>query len=138
MKLTRSALAGLALLALMAGCGDGATDPPTEQNAGHVFTYKVPAGAPALTSVNVAGSFNEWSTTAVPMTKQADGTWKATLKLNPGSYQYKYVMNGNTWVQSMCSDATWGDPANGGKVDPAVTSCVDDGFGGQNGVLVVK
>lgn len=139
MKPVRIALAGLVVMAVMAACGgDDPTEPTPKQDEGRVFAYKVPAGAPALTSVNVAGSFNEWSTTAKAMTKQADGSWKATIKLNPGTYQYKYVMNGGTWVQNMCNDATWGDPANGNKVDPAVVNCVDDGFGGQNAVVVIQ
>ena len=134
---THAALAALAL-AFTVGCDDDATDPDDDgpTTVAHTFTYVKPAGAPALTSVNLAGSFNEWSTTARPMTQQTNGSWTTTLNLAPGTYQYKFVMNGGTWPQNMCNDATWGD-ATTHKVDAAVTSCVDDGNGGQNAVLVI-
>ena len=136
MRFSRTALA-FAMLAVVAACGSDTTEPPPE-NEPHVFTYRKPEGAPAVTSVHVAGSFNAWSPTARAMTQQTDGTWRTSVTLAEGTHQYKYVINGDTWVQNMCNDATWGDPAAGGKVDPNVTSCIDDGFGGQNAVLVVQ
>ena len=137
--LRRAALVGLAALAVsITACGD---DDPTgtdgDGTVAHTFTYVRPSGAPALTSVNLAGSFNNWSTTARSMTQQTDGSWKTTLQLAPGTYEYKFVMNGGTWPNNMCNDPTWGDPNNGGKVDAAVTNCVDDENGGQNAVLVI-
>lgn len=140
MKLKRAPFAFLLMLAVTAAAcgGDDPTGiPKNNQNQGHVFTFRAPAGQ-TVSSVSVAGSFNEWKTTALPMTKQADGTWKATLKLDPGTYQYKFVINGDVWVQNMCNDPTWGDPAKGGKVDPNVVRCEDDGFGGQNAVLTIQ
>jgi hypothetical protein len=56
--------------------------------------------------------------------------------LPAGSYQYKFVINGN-WVQHMCNDANWGSPAHNNRVDPALTGCTADGFGGANGNLTV-
>ena len=123
-------------VALLAACGSDTTEPPPEADK-EVFIYRKPPGAPALTSVHLAGSFNAWSPTARALTQQADGSWRTELTVPPGTHQYKYVMNGDVWVQNMCNDPTWGDPANGGKVDPDVTTCVDDNFGGQNAVRVV-
>lgn len=137
MQLKRKALAGIALLALVSACKESTDPPPSNQGTAHTFTYVRPSGAPQLTSVHLAGSFNDWSTTARAMTQQSDGSWRVTVSLLSGTHQYKYVMNGGTWVQDMCNDPTWGDPANGGKVDPNVTSCAPDGFGGQNAVLVI-
>ncbi len=135
MKLRRTSLVGFLLLTILAaGCGEGGTDPIDDR---HVFRYVPPAGAPQINSISVAGSFNDWNTEARPMTRQADGTWEARVQLSPGSYQYKYVFNGDQWAQNMCNDPTWGNPAFGGKVDPSVTNCTDDGFGGQNAVLVI-
>lgn len=136
-QMMHNAIAGVVVLAIAAGCGEGTSAPPANQSAQHTFTYIRPSGAPQVTAVHLAGSFNEWSTTARPMTQQANGSWSVTVALAPGSHQYKYVMNGGTWVQNMCSDPTWGDPAIGGKVDPTVASCAPDGFGGQNAVLVM-
>ena len=56
--------------------------------------------APQATKVCVAGAFNDWNATSMPMKKGTDGTWKTTLKLSPGRYEYKYVVDG-TWVQDM-------------------------------------
>jgi cyclomaltodextrinase / maltogenic alpha-amylase / neopullulanase len=135
MHLARATFVAFAAVSLMAACGDD--DDPVDPGNGtvnHTFTYVKPAGAPAVTSVNLAGSFNNWSTTAQAMTQQPNGSWTATIPLAKGTYQYKFVMNGNTWPGNMCNDATWGNP----KVDASVTTCVDDGNGGQNAVLVIE
>ena len=139
--LRRGALAA-ALLALTvtAACGDDDTVDPLPGGGGnvdHTFTYVKPASAPAVTSVNLAGTFNDWSTTARAMTQGPTGTWTTTVSLPRGTHQYKFVMNGNQWVQNMCNDATWGNSANGGKVDAAVTTCANDNNGGQNAVVVI-
>ena len=135
--LTRTTFAAFAAAALLAACADDKNDNPVDPSGGmvnHTFTYVKPASAPNVTSVNLAGSMNGWSTSATAMTKQANGSWTVTVPLAKGTYQYKFVMNGNTWPSNMCNDATWGSP----KVDAAVASCVDDGNGGQNAVLTIQ
>lgn len=82
---------------------------------GTTFLWKGEGG-----SVAVAGEFNAWSTSADPMSKQADGSWKLVKKLEPGRYAYKFVIDGTNW-----------------KPDPDATDKVDDGFGGSNSVVVV-
>jgi len=72
--------------------------------------------------VSVAGSFNGWDKNANPMIKE-NGLWTLVLILNPGEYQYKFVVteNGNEyWVN-----------------DPSNSNVVDDGYGGKNSKLVV-
>jgi len=81
-----------------------------------VFTFKTDIKA---TSVFLAGNFNNWSTSAMPM-QLVDGVWQIAITLEPGSYQYKFVINGTTW-----------------KEDPEAPSYVDDGFGGKNGAFVL-
>ena len=71
-------------------------------------------------TVNVAGEFNSWSTSADPMKKQADGTWTLTKSLPAGKYAYKFVVDGTNW-----------------KEDPAATETVDDGYGGKNAIVNV-
>ncbi|MFO0826852.1 MAG: alpha amylase N-terminal ig-like domain-containing protein [Phycisphaerales bacterium] len=68
--------------------------------------------------VVVAGDFNGWNRDALEMRRGADGVWRATTTLKPGAWQYKFVVDGNTWLQ---------DPRN-----PLGT---DDNNGGQNSVL---
>lgn len=51
-------------------------------------------------SVYVAGEFNNWDATAKKMAYKAkEGVYSATMKLAPGDYQYKFVIDG-TW----CAD----------------------------------
>ena len=74
----------------------------------------------AAQSVCVAGTFNGWSATATPLTKAADGkTWQVALNLEPDVYQYKFVVDGKTWLP---------DP-NAPKFD--------DGNGNTNSLLTV-
>ena len=49
--------------------------------------------------MTVAGTFNGWNKTANPLTQSADGkTWTITLNLAPDVYQYKFVVDGETWT----------------------------------------
>jgi hypothetical protein len=88
-----------------------------------VFTYK--ANGADLTSVVVAGSFNSWATTSAqgawPLTLN-NGTWSGAPPgaLTPGTYPYKFVIDGSRWV-----------------LDPTNPVRVSDGEGGENSVLSV-
>jgi glycosidase len=111
-------------------------DPPPPPDA-WVFSYTPPRGAPAVTAVAVAGSFNDWSTTATPMVRQSDGSWQ--VRLTPqaaGPHEYKFHING-TWPSDMCRDTRWGDPARDYWIDARAMGCVPDGLGGQNAVANV-
>lgn len=47
--------------------------------------------------VFLAGSFNDWNPTAEPMTdEKGKGLFSVSLPLEPGDYQYKFVVDG-TW-----------------------------------------
>jgi 1,4-alpha-glucan branching enzyme len=76
--------------------------------------------APDASQVFLAGQFNNWSPTDLPMEKGADGLWHATVELAPGKYEYKFVVDGE-WVE---------DPGNPDKVP--------DPYGGNNSVLTVE
>jgi hypothetical protein len=45
----------------------------------------------------VAGEFNQWSPDANPLRKNSNGTWSVQLDLQPGFYQYKFVVDGG-WI----------------------------------------
>jgi len=47
-------------------------------------------------NVLLSGNFNNWSTSSTPMTKTDTG-WVMVLKLKPGKYFYKYIVDG-TWI----------------------------------------
>ena len=74
------------------------------------------------TSVSVAGSFNQWNSEETFFARHSSGLWRAEMALpQPGSYQYKFVINGERWLD---------DPSNGLKLA--------DNHGGFNSVLNVS
>lgn len=135
------AFAPILAAGILVGCETDAIDPPPGP-VDHTFVYVPHAETPAITSINLAGSFAPegdpefWNPGLNPFSQQADGTWTLTKTLSPGSYEYKFVFNGDQWPGNMCADNTWGNPP-GGPVDPDVEECVDDGHGGMNGLLVI-
>lgn len=46
--------------------------------------------------VALAGSFNDWNDLTIPM-RWENGAWTARLALEPGQYQYKFVVDG-VWI----------------------------------------
>lgn len=99
---------------------------PTKVEGGILFQFE----APTAKQVNLAGTFNDWGGTLHgpfdasidPMHPFPSGIWQIVVSLEPGVYQYKFVINnGEVWQE---------DPHNPEKVD--------DGYGGYNSVLVVK
>lgn len=51
--------------------------------------------APLSKDVKLAGDFNGWNASKCPLKKQKDGHWTATLNLKSGSYQYRFLVDGN-------------------------------------------
>ena len=70
-------------------------------------------------SVAVAGTFNDWDISRTPMTQGPKGTWKVTVWLPAGRYEYRFVLDGQ-WMS-----------------DPGARESVQNTFGGTNSVLVV-
>ena len=68
----------------------------------------------------MTGSFADWNPTAIPMIKAADGTWKATTRIEAGKHLYKFVVDG-VWIP-----------------DPEAERTKDDGFGSVNSVLEIE
>ena len=52
--------------------------------------------APDAKSVELMGEWNGWK--SIPMTKGDSGVWTVKVSLSPGSYGYKFLVNGNDWV----------------------------------------
>jgi 1,4-alpha-glucan branching enzyme len=84
-------------------------------NASVCFELTQPAGQ----SVCIAGSFNDWHSSATPMIALGEGHWRKELTLPPGRYEYRLVVDGQ-WVD-----------------DPAARETVPNPFGGLNAVLEV-
>lgn len=83
-------------------------------------TFRLEGHASAST-VWLTGDFVSWAGTpgdgAIEMALGGDGAWTVEHTLEPGSYLYKFVVDGSTWLQ-----------------DPANPDSEDDGFGGRNSV----
>ncbi len=76
--------------------------------------------APAARSVALAGDFSEWDKSAVALKKQKGGLWKATVPLDPGPHEYRFLVDGQ-----------WSD-------DPECPTRVPNSLGGENCVRVVS
>ena len=68
--------------------------------------------------VKVAGSWNNWRPRNLIYNELAD-TWQLSIKLSPGTYQYKYIVDGE-WIHdpsSKCREDDKGNINNVLKVD---------------------
>ena len=82
------------------------------------FKYNNPENAEIAT---IAGKFNSWSLQENPMKKLKNGSFSVTLSLQTGnSYPFRYVLNGNTWVN-----------------DEEADSYLPNEYGEENSVVVV-
>lgn len=45
-------------------------------------------------NIALMGDFNNWSEKAHPMKKDDIGIWKKTVFLNPGRYEYRFLVDG--------------------------------------------
>ena len=104
--------------------------PPHLVKGGILFQYD----APSARQVNLAGNFpdNEWLKNGMKIDLMnddgkygdiltGDGIWSIVKELSPGRYEYKFVVDRNSWLE-----------------DPNALETGDDGFGGKNSILIVK
>ena len=76
--------------------------------------------APQAQAVLLAGDFTNWEQSPVALKKLKSGSWKGTVALAPGSYEYRFLVDGQ-----------WQD-------DPTCPNRRGNRFGSQNCVCVVK
>lgn len=60
--------------------------------------------APEAGEVYLPGSFNEWNPTARSLKQQKDGTWKTTVTLESGVYEYRFIVDGNWQNDPLCEE----------------------------------
>ena len=73
-------------------------------------------------TVAIAGDFNNWDPQVnILEDPESDGIWTGTLKLEPGRYEYMFVMDGEKWFP-----------------DPNALRYVKDGFGNKNAILEIN
>lgn len=53
--------------------------------------------APEANTVAVAGDFNGWDIQAHMLKQSKAGWWKTNIRLPPGQYQYRFVIDGDQW-----------------------------------------
>jgi len=68
-------------------------------------------GYPKAQQVFLSGTFNNWSTTELPMKKTGTG-WEAFIKISPGKHFYKYIVDGK-WIYD-ANNLLREDDQNGG------------------------
>ena len=84
--------------------------------------FSLRAGAEPLSSVAVVGDFNDWNPNKhLLYDENKDGIWTATLRLEPGRYEYMFILDGQKWVP-----------------DPEAYRFVRDGFGNKNAVIEIS
>lgn len=87
--------------------------------AGSVVTFVLVA--PRARTVALAGDFDGWDRTRLPMRRGASGLWTLDVPLAPGRYQYAFVVDGRQFV-----------------ADPSAPRAVGDDFGEPNSVVTVS
>ena len=76
--------------------------------------------APSAEDVRVAGSFNNWEISGYRLKRDPSGRWHLNLKLGPGRYEYRYLVDG-AWEN-----------------DQRPVVCVPNAFGTWNCVVEVQ
>ena len=118
----RGYLALLLMLLFVAGASAEAISERTDDGYAVTFTLDTARWEDQPDRVSVAGEFNGWNAGADPMENVGGTVWSATLPLDAGEYQYKFVIDGDRWIT---------DPTD----DPDLRA--DDTFGGQNSGVIV-
>ena len=66
--------------------------------------------APDAISVHLAGNFNSWNPSSHPLSRAktiaGTGLWKRTVYLEPGVYEYRFIVDG-TWHDDAGSVEGW-------------------------------
>ena len=62
------------------------------------FTYV----APTAVNVLLAGDFTGWEQNPISLKKQKDGSWTATIPLDPGLHEYRFLVDGQWRDEEQC------------------------------------
>ena len=50
--------------------------------------------APEAMSVQLVGDFTQWQQNALNMQKDSGGVWRVSVELKPGTYHYRFLVDG--------------------------------------------
>lgn len=59
--------------------------------------------APEANSVQLVGDFTHWQRKPINLVKQAEGIWKTALTLAPGTYHYRFLVDGEWCDDPQCT-----------------------------------
>lgn len=76
--------------------------------------------APEANNVFLVGDFNNWDIGSSPLKRSNSGEWKTSIKLEPGVYAYKFIVDGH-----------WHN-------DPKALEKIPNEFGTQNDKILVE
>jgi 1,4-alpha-glucan branching enzyme len=60
--------------------------------------------APEAAEIYLAGTFNGWDSNNRSLKQQKDGKWKTTLTLEPGIYEYRFIVDGEWRNDPRCEE----------------------------------
>lgn len=81
--------------------------------------------APEAQSAFLAGSFNGWNPTAIPLQRDSEGRWSIALDLAPGHYEFKFIVDGEWCCEPGCHSTA------------ECPKCVPNPFGTMNRIVDV-
>jgi len=92
-------------------------EPPAIDHAPVRFRFVAPSAA----QVSVAGDFNSWNPSVLPLRRSPDGrTWEIVVQLAPGRYTYAFVVDGKL------------------TADPDAPQAAGDDYGAPSSVVLVS
>ena len=86
------------------------------QDKTQIFSYITPNAR----EVQLVGDFTNWQKQPIPLRKEPNGVWQAAIRLEPGTYHYRFLVDGQ-----------WRD-------DPECPVHVPNPFGTHNAVRLVN
>ncbi len=96
-----------------------ATKTTTRKKSNKRPSTKFELQAPDAKEAYLVGDFNDWDPAAYRMRRFKDGTFKKSVQLKPGHYEYLFLVDGQWWT----------DPKNDRRVA--------NPFGTENSVIEV-
>jgi 1,4-alpha-glucan branching enzyme len=117
-KTSKKTGSGDAAPPVAAGAPAKAASPNASSTQAQEVVFEFEAGS--AREVLLAGDFTAWDKTPIRLTKKSNGQWATSVKLAPGQYHYKFLVDG-----------IWTD-------DPRARVRRPNPFGSSDSVLEVK
>ena len=92
-------------------------NPPTRSTGKRAQNFAFTA--PGAMSVQLVGDFTQWQQSPINLQKAPDGVWRISVELKPGTYHYRFLVDGQ-----------WRD-------DPECALYVPNPYGSQDAVRQV-